>query len=162
MIAGGVTSWIKANKLRTTLLVALGLLLVSPLSVYAIGFPIKIKDPNSIFFNPKNFRFSDYEYDPSYMEEVARRVLPQGMDEDDVDQILLIDVFSSKSRRDAKKGLVKYIYVSAPWRMKNSHHTVLYDEHNKLVDVFPSNGRGLYSGKQLSELRAESAKEVQP
>jgi hypothetical protein len=117
-------------------------------------------DPNDPKFNPEYFRFSNYG-DPIYREEVSRLVFPKGMPEEEVDDILLIDLFSSKSYRSDIEGHVYYVYVSAPWRLLNKVHSVLYDEKRALVDVFPGNGRGIYSGLQLDQIR-QMNKEQKP
>lgn len=116
-------------------------------------------DPNNPFFNPEYFRFSNYDSDPLYREEVARAVFPKGMPEEDVDDILITDIFVGKvydgPTNAPIKGHVYYVYSPAPWRMLQHVDSVIYDDSHRLIDVFPSNGRGIHSGKQLKEIRAE-------
>lgn len=119
------------------------------------GLQLNPLNPDNPFFNPKYFRFSNYESDPIGREAIARKVFPKGMAEDDVDEILITDLFVGKGygRNEPIKGHVYYIYNTAPWRMLRHVHSVIYDDNHKLVDVFPGNGRGIYSGLQLEEIR---------
>ncbi len=154
----GIRLRFKERPLRTLFKAVLLIAVVKIIWTFA-WLKLNPLDPTNPFFNPEYFRFSNYERDPYRMEEVARAVFPKGMSEDDVDDILLTDFFAAKSYRSDIKNHVYYIYNTAPWRLLRNVHSVLYGDDRMLLDVFPGNGRGIYSGKQLDELRAEQATE---
>lgn len=131
-------AYIRRRPLRSVIIVLL-LVLLS----FGSRSAMTITDPSDPRFDPNEFRFEDYQANQDDLPNTFRVLFPIGTNRTTVEAIL-VRAGGARAYEDRnRQHEVHYIYGPNATTLLQTNHTVIYDDHEQLLNILP-HGDPLY------------------
>lgn len=118
--------------------------------------PFKVTDPSDPHFDPMKFSFRDNLFDREAKMDAFRKLFPIGTPKEFVDEVLIEAGGATSSQSKQLPRVWRYLepqYFGFP---KGPVHRFIFDENNKVDNIYYSVSEYLYSSRTtIEELRKQ-------